>query len=70
MGFGVSRTGTHEFCIFAIDQAQNFAEECIESYLSPDVYLTDVYAPWDGTMINDEEVSAEINSDQSNRELV
>ena len=68
-GFGLqewdlqlSRTGTHEFCIFAIDQAQNFAEECIESYLSPDVYLTDVYAPWDGTMINDGEVSAEVNS--------
>jgi len=58
----LTRTGTHEFCIFAIDQAQNFEESCIESYLSPDIYSTDVYAPWDETTINDREVSAEISS--------
>jgi len=58
----LTRTGTHEFCIFAIDSAQNFAENCIESYLSSDIYVTDVYAPWNGKIINDHVVSAEISS--------
>ncbi|MAT48550.1 MAG: hypothetical protein CMA27_01825, partial [Euryarchaeota archaeon] len=68
-GFGIhelylelTETGVHEFCIFAIDAAQNFAEHCTESYLSPDVYLTDVYAPWNGKTVNSKVVSAEIFS--------
>jgi len=55
-------TGIHEFCIFTIDLAQNYANYCIEANLSPDIYLTDVYAPWDGKSINDRDVSAEISS--------
>jgi len=58
----LTETGYHEFCIFAIDAAQNFAEYCIESYLSPDIYFTDVYAPWDGKTVNSKVVSAEIFS--------
>jgi subtilisin family serine protease len=56
------KTGLHEFCIFAIDLAQNIVEDCINVNLSPDIYLTDVYAPWDGKRINNAEVSAEISA--------
>ena len=58
----LTETEYHEFCIFAIDIAQNFAEYCIDPYLSPEIYSTDVYAPWDGKTVNTNVVSAEINS--------
>ncbi len=58
----LTETGIHEFCIFAIDIAQNFAEYCIDPYLSPEIYSTDVYAPWNGKTVNTNVVSAEINS--------
>ncbi len=56
------KTGIHEFCIFSIDLAQNIAEDCIEVNLSSDIYLTGVYAPWNGKTINNAEVSAEISA--------